>query len=84
MIKVISNRTIGLQRKTIEDSFTESDCKVCVGKGFYTVEIPGGAIRNLKAKAGVHLMSIECTQCKSGKVVTKLRVIRRNNISAIL
>lgn len=84
MIKVIPNRTIGLQKKIIVDSFTESDCKACIGKGSYTVQIPVGSIRNLKAKAQAHSLDIECTQCNAGKVLTKLRVIRKNNISAIV
>lgn len=82
MIKVIPNRTIGLQKKAIEDSSYEHDCTVCLGKGSYTIQLPSGAVRNMKTK--IATMDVDCDRCDHGKIHKKLRVIRKGNISAIV
>jgi hypothetical protein len=84
MIKLYPNRTIGLQRKAIEDSFSEADCKTCEGKGSYVIQMRPGSIRNLKGKSGLIALHNDCNNCDHGKVRTKLRIIRKNHLSIIL
>lgn len=83
MIKIHPNRTIGLQRKTIADGIMEEECKVCNGTGQYNIYIPSTTIRNLKGMVGSVKVTNECT-CNNGKIHTKMRVIRKNNVTAIL
>lgn len=81
--KAIANRTIGLQKATIEDSFSEEVCNKCDGKGVYKVYLPSVSIRNLKTSGQVCLEN-ECTSCTNGVVRSKIRVIRKNKVSAIV
>lgn len=81
--KAIPNRTIGLQKAVIEDSFTEEACKTCNGTGTYNLYIPSTSIRNLKGKLGHVTISNECT-CDKGVIRHKIRVIRKGNIRAIV
>ena len=84
MKKAIPNRTIGLQKKVIEDAITEEPCKVCNGKGTYTVQVPSNMIRNLKGQIGYVALMNDCTSCKGGVIHKKLRVVRKNKITAIM
>jgi hypothetical protein len=81
--KAIPNRTIGLQSKVITDSFTEEKCQTCNGTGQYEYHIPAISIKNIKNRLGTICVTNDC-QCDGGVVRTKMRVIRKNNISAIL
>lgn len=82
--KAIPNRTIGLQTKVITDSFTEETCKTCNGSGKYNVHVPSTSFRNLKGKLGTICIENECTTCTNGVIRTKMRIIRKNNIAAII
>jgi hypothetical protein len=82
--KIIDNRTRGLQSAVIEDSFTEEKCKTCLGKGTYNVLIPSNMIRNLKGKIEHVTITNDCTTCEGGVVKSKIRVIRKNKITAII
>jgi hypothetical protein len=81
--KAIANRTIGLQRAIIEDSFIEEACNKCDGKGIYKVYLPSASIRNLKSSGQICLEN-ECTSCTKGVVRSKIRIIRKNKVSAIM
>lgn len=83
MIKLIQNRTIGLQKKTIQDSTTVVNCNACCGTGITTITLPAGSIRNLKVKSQLLVLQNECEKCDDGKVTTKLRVIRKNPVSLV-
>lgn len=84
MIKAIANRTIGLQKKEIQDGVHESSCLHCKGKGFTTIHLPSKAIRNLKVQ-GTIAVDNDCEECKgTGKVQSKIRIIRKNEVTAIL
>ena len=84
MKKAIPNRTIGLQTKVIQDAFTEEQCKTCNGKGTYNLLVPSNMIRNLKGQIGHVTITNECTGCDKGIVRKKLRVVRKNKITAII
>lgn len=81
--KVIDNRTRGLQSKVIQDAFTEEQCKTCNGKGTYNLLVPSNMIRNLKGQIGHVTITNDCTSCQGGVVKSKIRVIRKNKITAI-
>lgn len=84
MIKAIPNRTIGLQKKEIQDGVQECDCKSCNGKGVYTVSLPSKAIKNLKVKSSINVET-DCKDCEgTGKIKSKIRIIRKNKVTAIL
>ena len=84
MIKAIPNRTIGLQKKEIQDGVQESDCKCCNGKGVYTVSLPSKAIKNLKVKSSINVEA-DCKECEgTGKIKNTIRIIRKNKVTAII
>jgi hypothetical protein len=81
--KAIPNRTIGLQTKVIQDCFKDETCKTCNGSGKYKIFIESKTIRNMKNQLGHICLENDCT-CNNGVVRTKMRVIRKNGISAIV
>jgi hypothetical protein len=82
--KAIPNRTIGLQTKIISDAFTDEVCKTCNGSGKYKVYFESKSIRNLKNELGHVCLENDCLNCTDGVIRTKIRVIRKNNVRAIL
>jgi DnaJ-class molecular chaperone len=85
MIKAIPNRTIGLQKKQIEDKFSVASCLQCSGAGHTRVNVPAGRMKNLKLK--VHFLEVEneCEECNgTGKIHSTVRVIRKNKVTAIV
>lgn len=82
--KLIPNRTIGLQTKVITDGITQEQCRVCYGRGKYNVQIPSNVIRNLKGQNGFVTIENDCTSCEGGVVKSKIRIIRKNKVTAII
>lgn len=84
MIKAIPNRTTGLQKKEITDGVHEASCIFCKGKGFNTVQLPATAIRNIKVHSSISVDN-NCEACGGeGKIRNKIRIIRKNKVTAIL
>lgn len=82
--KMIPNRTIGLQKAIIEDSFSEQSCLECKGTGVKTFLIPSTSFRNLKAKIENVCVENDCGFCDQGVVRNKIRIIKRNKVTAII
>ena len=81
--KAIPNRTIGLQTKIINDAVKEDKCEKCNGTGKYNIYIPSSSFRNLKSQSSNVCLENDCT-CDNGIVRTKIRVIRKNRVAAII
>ena len=82
--KVFSNRTIGLQKAIIQDSFSEQSCLHCKGTGIQSFVLPSKSFKNLKAKVSEITVENECESCDHGMIKNKIRIIKKNQISAII
>lgn len=85
MIKAIPNRTIGLQKKEIEDKKTEATCINCSGKGHTVSHVPMARLKNLKSTTSFLEVENECAECSgSGKIYSTVRVIKKKQVTAIV
>jgi hypothetical protein len=82
--KMIPNRTIGLQKAIIEDGFSEQTCLECKGTGIRTFSVPATSFRNLKAKLDNVCVENDCNFCDHGVVRNKIRIIKKNRVTAII
>jgi DnaJ-class molecular chaperone len=85
MIKLIPNRTTGLQKKVIEDKNTSVACVHCNGQGHHKMNVAASAFKNLKVSASTIEFENDCEHCDgTGHVRTQVRIIKRNQITAIV